>query len=185
MPMEIEHDGKKLTVYTKDEVDAAVTAAKTDTLTKEDAQKLADSAAAKARREAEGELKKLQDELAKSGNSAEKIAQLEKQIAEQAGKITGSEKQLAGIRALVNGGLTLDQAEFLIAHPKFGDAKLDSDDGVKAALESAKGLGFAPATATPPKSKSNGAPGSPTERGDAKPATFRDAVKAHYTESKG
>jgi len=93
MPMTIDHEGKKLTVFTQEELDTAVAGAKSGLLSEDDAKKLADSAAAKARREAESKVKDLQDDLAKSGNSAEKIAQLEKQITEQAGKITGAESR--------------------------------------------------------------------------------------------
>ncbi len=182
MPMEIEHEGKKLTVYTKDELDTAVAGAKTGLLSEDEAKKLADSAAAKARREAEADLKKLQEELAKSGNSAERIAELEKQITEQAGKLACSEKMLSGIKALTKGGMTVEQAEFLLQHPKFADAKFDSEDGVKTAMESAAALGIKPSDGKPPTPPANGAKGSPSETGNTpQTANLRGALQEFVT----
>ena len=186
MPMDIEHEGTKLTVYTQAELDTAVAGAKTGLLSEEDARKMVDSAAAKARREAESKLGELQAELAKAGNSAERVTALEKQIAEQAGKLTGSEKTLQGIKALAKGGLSIEQAEFLLQHPKFAEAKFDSDEGVTAALESAKSLGLTigtPAAAPPPP---NGGGGSPTPpAGPQKPEGLGASIMAHYQKQAG
>ena len=185
MPIEIEQNGVKQTVFTQAELDTAIAGAKTGLLSDEDARKMVDSAAAKARREAEAKLGTLQDELAKAGNSAEKITGLEKQIAEQAGKLTGSEKTLNGIKALAKGGLSIEQAEFLLQHPKFAEASFDSEDGVKAALESAKSLGLTIGTppVTPP---ANGGGGSPSGAAPPqKPEGLGASIAAHYQKQAG
>lgn len=123
MPIEIEQDGKKVTVYTEDE-----------------AKKLADSAAAKARREAEGKLAELQQELAKSGQSAEKVAALEKQIAEQAGKLTTAERTLKGMKVLAGAGLAPAVAEQLLHLPALAEVNFDEEAGRKQAVDGLKGM---------------------------------------------
>ena len=140
MPREIEENGKRVVLFTQEEVDAAVTAAKAGLLSEEDAKRLADSAAAKARREAEARLGELQRELEKAGKSAEQVAELQRQIAEQAGKLTGADRTLAGIKALVRAGLSPDAAENLLALPALAGVDFASEEGQKRAVEGVKAV---------------------------------------------
>lgn len=188
MPLEIEHEGKKITVYTREELDGAVSAAKTGLLSEEDAKRLADSAAAKARREAEGKLTELQAELAKAGKSAEQIAALEKQIAEQAGKIACSERTLKGIKALSAAGLTPAAAEQLLALPALAEADFDTPEGQAKAAETLKSTFpalFASGDTSGGKQAANlqpaGGVGASPAKTEGKPASLSEAVLAHYT----
>lgn len=140
--IEIEENGQKskLTVYTQQELDAATAAAKAGLVSEDDAKKLADSAAAKARREAETKLTELQGELAKAGKSAEQIQALQAQITEQAGKITGAERTLKGLKVLAGAGLAPATAEQLLALPALAGADFDKEEGQKAAIDGLKTL---------------------------------------------
>lgn len=140
MPIEIDQDGKKVSVFTQEELDAAVGTATTGLLSKDDAEKLANTAAAKARREAEGKLGDLQAELAKAGNSAARVAELEKQIADATGQVAGTGRKLAGLKVLAKAGLAVDTAEQLLALPALADADFSKEDGQKKAVEAVKAL---------------------------------------------
>ncbi len=153
-------------------------------LSEEDARKMADTAAAKARREAEGELKKLQDELAKSTGNADKAAELEKQIAEQGAKLAANERMVQGIKAFAGSGLTVAQAEFLLQHPTFQATDFAKPEAVTAAIDSAKALGIAPASATPPPPPPpNGLPKPPDPSGTPATPSLRAGIQAEYTKT--
>ena len=188
MPMDIDQDGKKLTVYTKEELDNAVAGAKTGLLTAEEAERMANTRAAAARKETQTDIDKLKEQLAKAG-TPEQIAEINQKLVDAEAAKGAADQRLLNIKSLVKTGLTMEQADFLIQHPTFKDAKYD-DEGIKATLESAKAIGITPAAAA--SGASSGAGGGQQQRfggngggngggGEAKPTTLNEAIAAHYT----
>ncbi len=145
MPKQIEIDGKQVTVYTEEEHEALLETAKKEAgakalegmLTKEDAEKLADTKAAAARKEAQAEVKRLQDDLAKVQGDAAKTADLEKKLAEAVGKQTAAERRLMGMKTLAaHTTAPLAAAEQLVGLPMFAELDFADEAAVGKALES-------------------------------------------------
>lgn len=151
MPTQVEIDGKSVTVYTEEEhkqllgeattkakaeVEAAAATARDGLLTKEQADKLVNSAAAKARVESQAKIEELTKQLAEAAGNPEKLAGLEKQLAEATTGKAAAERKLLGITRLAGATkVPLTAAEQLVNLPMFADVDFADAEQVKAAVE--------------------------------------------------
>lgn len=135
MPFEIEHEGARVSVYTDDDVHTAVAAAREGLIAPDEAQRLADSAAAHARRAADGDIKALQAQLAQAATVGAELDAVKRALAAAADERTAAQRTLAGVKVLLGAGVAPAVAEELLALPSMASSDFTTESGAQAALE--------------------------------------------------